>query len=100
MLYFYRIDVSEGIDFNKKSASKDCDICHSWYFLDKGFKLQPYVCNECHDVLMMSLNLDGIVILNIHCVDFCCNINGIDKSESINFLISINTDLIEKRGIL
>ena len=28
MLYFDRIDVSEGIDINKTSASKECDICH------------------------------------------------------------------------
>ena len=28
MLYFDRIDVSEGIDVNKTSASKECDICH------------------------------------------------------------------------
>ena len=34
MLYFDRI---EGIYINKKSASKECDICRYWYFLDKGF---------------------------------------------------------------
>ena len=28
MLYFNRIDVSEGIDVNKTSASKECNICH------------------------------------------------------------------------
>ena len=28
MLYFDRINVSEGIDVNKTSASKECDICH------------------------------------------------------------------------
>ena len=33
MLYFDRIDVSERIDVNKTSASKECDICHHWYFL-------------------------------------------------------------------
>ena len=27
MLYFDRIDVSEGIDVNKTSASRECDIC-------------------------------------------------------------------------
>ena len=26
-----RIDVSEGIDVNRTSESKECDICH-WYF--------------------------------------------------------------------
>ena len=29
MLYYDRIDVSEGIDVNKTSASKECDACHS-----------------------------------------------------------------------
>ena len=28
MLYYDRIEVSEGIDFNKTSASKECDVCH------------------------------------------------------------------------
>ena len=28
MLYYDRIDVPEGIDVNKTSASKECDICH------------------------------------------------------------------------
>ena len=37
MLYFDRIDVSEGIDINRASASDEFDICHCWYFLDKGF---------------------------------------------------------------
>ena len=27
MLYFDRIDISEGTDVNKTSASKECDIC-------------------------------------------------------------------------
>ena len=28
MLYFDRIDVFEGTDVNKTSASKECDICY------------------------------------------------------------------------
>ena len=28
MLCYDRIDVPEGIDVNKTSASKECDICH------------------------------------------------------------------------
>ena len=33
MLHLDRIDVSEGIDVNKTSTSKECDICHYWFFL-------------------------------------------------------------------
>ena len=28
MFYYDRIDVSKGIDVNKTSALKECDICH------------------------------------------------------------------------
>ena len=28
MLYYDRIDVAEGIDINKTSASKECIVCH------------------------------------------------------------------------
>ena len=34
MLYYDRIDVSEGIDVNKTSKPKEYDICHYWHFLD------------------------------------------------------------------
>ena len=50
MLYFDRIDVSEVTDVNKTSESKECNICHNWYFLDKGFNFQANVCNRCHDL--------------------------------------------------
>ena len=62
MLYYDRIDVSEGIDVNKTSASKECDICYCWYFLDYSFKYQANACNRCHDLLMMSINLSDIAI--------------------------------------
>ena len=64
------IEVSEGIDVNKTSASKECIICHYWYFLDKGINLQLEVCNGWHNVLMMSMNINDIAILNIHAVDY------------------------------
>ena len=51
MLCFDRIDISERIDVNK-SESKECDTCHYWYYLNKGYKFQPNVCNRCHDLLM------------------------------------------------
>ena len=96
MLCFDRIDFSEGIDVNKTSESKECDICHYWYFLNKGFKFQPNVCNRCHDLLIMSMNLSNIAILNIKGPDFRCIMNRISKNEAINFMQ--NTDLTEKNG--
>ena len=47
-------------DVNKTSESKERDICHYRYFLNKGFKFKPNACNRCHDLLMMSMNLSRI----------------------------------------
>ena len=97
MLYYDRTDVSEGIDVNKTSASKECDICHYWYFLNYSFKFQANVY-KCHDLLMMSINLSDIAILKIKGSNYCCIISLISKNEDIN--IMQNADLTEKNGIL
>ena len=65
-------------------------------FLDRGFKFQAYVCNGCHDVLMMSVNFNVIAILNINGANYRCIINGISKSDVVNLLQ--NTNLTEERG--
>ena len=52
ILYYDRTDVFLGTDTNKTNRSKERDICHYWYFLKKGFKFQPYICNRCHDSLI------------------------------------------------
>ena len=98
MQYFDRIDFSQGTAVNKTSASKECDICHYWYFLNKGFKFQPNVCNRCHDLLMMSMNLSDIAILNIKSANYCCITGRISKSATINLMQNI--DLTEKIGTL
>ena len=40
MIYYDRTDFSTGIDVNKASKAKECDICLYWYFLNKEFKFQ------------------------------------------------------------
>ena len=32
MIYYNGTDVSEGIDVNKTSESKECDVCHYCFF--------------------------------------------------------------------
>ena len=81
-LCYDRIDVSEEINIDKTTASKECNKCQYWYFLDKVFKFQPNICNGCRDVLMMSMILNGIAILNINGADYHCIITRISKSET------------------
>ena len=98
MLHYDRIDVSEGIDVNKTSASKECDICHYWYFLNDSFKFQPNVCNSCHDLLMMSINLRVIAILSINGSDYRFIISLISRTKVLKLME--NADLTQKRETL
>ena len=84
MLYYDRIDIFEGLDVNKTSASKYCHVCHYWYLLNHSFTFQTNVCNRCHDLSMMSVNLSDIAILNIKGFDYHCIICLISKHVSIN----------------
>ena len=93
MLYFDRMDVSEGTD-----ASKECDICHYWYFLNYSFKFQPNVCNRCDDLLMMSMKLSDIAILNIEGSDYHCIISLISKNKATKLMQNANST--EKSGTL
>ena len=89
MLYYDRIDASKGIEVNKTSASKECDVCHYWYFLNYSSKFQPNVCNRCDDLLTMSINVSDIATLNIKGSDYLCVIS-----------LMQNADLTEKSGTL
>ena len=40
VLQYEKFDVSEGIDVNKSSASKKCELYHYWFFKDFGINLK------------------------------------------------------------
>ena len=51
MLEYDRIDASKGTDVKKNpNSSRDCMICHYWYFLKINCRLQPKLCNGCDDL--------------------------------------------------
>ena len=58
MLKYDRIDISEGIDVNRTDRSKECTLCHYWYFLNKSFKYRP-------EVLIVMIKTTTIIIIII-----------------------------------
>ena len=88
-MFLHNHDISNITGVNKTSASNECISCHYWHFPEKAFKFQSSVCNSCHDVLavcidIMCIAINSITILNIHGVDYYCIIFGISKREAIN----------------
>ena len=60
-------------------------IFHYWFF-SHGFKFQDDVCNGCHDLTMLCLNISDIAIITVKDVDYHCIIHEISKSEAIRLL--------------
>ena len=86
MLEDDRIDISEGIDINKTNTSKECDICHYWYFLDQVFHYEPYLCNGCHDLMQKTMNFNGVAIISIKGNDYRIYFWYMSKDDAIDIL--------------
>ena len=97
MSKYEKIDVSEGIDINKTSASKECELCHYWFFKDVGFKFEEHVCNRCHDLLTMAHSLKNIAIMSAKENTFRCLLIGSSKNKALKRL---NNSVTFDRGVL
>ena len=104
MIEYKRIDISEGIDVNKTNLSKECDICHYWYFKDIGFKYEPYLCNGCHDLMQKAMSFNNIAIVyvkgNAYRIHFWYMSKHKRKRKRKAIHVMTNSSLNNKNGIL
>ena len=98
MLEYGRIDILEGIDTDKTSASKECSICHYWYFLNKNFNYDPYLCNGCHDVIQKAMSFKNVAIVSLKGNDYRIHFSYISKNDAIALMT--NSNLNDKNGVL
>ena len=97
MLQYERIGISEGIDTNKTSASKECMLCHYCHFENTGYKFESNIFNKCHDIFMTAYELKNIAILNVKGVDYRCILRGISRNKAVNIL---NSSVLEDKCVL
>ena len=81
-------------DINKTNASKECDICHYRYFLDKDFNYEPYLCNGCHDLMQKAMNFNDVAVVSIKGNDYSIHFWYMSKDDAIT--IMNNSSLNEK----
>ena len=98
MLEYDRIDISEGIDVNKTSLSKECDIRHFWYFKDIGFKYEKYLCNGYHDLMQEAMTFNNAAIAYVKGSAYRIHFWCMSKDDAINIMNGSN--LTDKRGAL
>ena len=98
MLEYDRIGILEGIDVDKTNKSKEFNICHYWYFLDKNFNYDQYLCNGCHDLMQKAMSFENDVIVSIKGNVYRIHFWYMSKNDAI--VIMTNSNLNGKNGIL
>ena len=95
MIEYDRIDLDEGIDVNKASSSRECWLCHFWYFLDKTFNYQKYYCDGCHDMSMKTVSIKNLAIVYSKGNAYSINFWNMSKDDAAN--IMHNSNVIDKK---
>ena len=98
MLEDERIHVLEGTNANKSpDKSKECDLCHYWYFLDKNVNYEPYLCNDCQDLMMKAVSFNDVAVVSVKGSDYRIHFCFMSKNDAINLL---NNSVLSNKGVL
>ena len=98
MLEYDRIDISEEIDINETNASKECKMCHYWYFKDIGFKYEPCLCDGYHGLMQKAMNFNDVAIAHVKGSAYRIHFWYMNKDDAISIIN--NPDLIDKVSVL
>ena len=61
----YRTGISERSDVIKTTESNKYHICHYWYILEKDFKYESYICNDCYGLMQKAIYFSDVAIVSI-----------------------------------
>ena len=98
MLEYGRIDISEGIDVNKTSNSRECSLCKFYYFLNKNFNYQTHLCDGCHDMSGKANSMQNVAIIYHRGNSYRVNFVFMSKNDAFNLIK--NSNIIDKKGVL
>ena len=96
MLEYEKIDISDGIDVNKSDKSKECMLCHYWYFLDTSFSYGSNLCDGCYNMMQKCNKLKNTAIAHVKESIYRICFLFMSKREAKKLL----TNLIDKKGVL
>ena len=98
MLEYDRIDIPEGVDVDNSNESKQCMLCHYWYFLDKNFSYGRYLCDGCYNIIQKLIDFKNIAIVYVKKSAFRIYFMYMSEHEAKKLMN--NSNLIDKTRFL
>ena len=90
MIEYYRIEVSERIEVNNKTnGSRECIICHYWYFIKASYIFQPKVYNGCHDLMLKAMNFNDFLVISFKGNDYRIHFLYMSKDGAKKFIMTL-----------
>ena len=86
MSQYININISEEVDLNKTSATKECEVYHYWLFKDIGFESEEHVCNRYHYVLKTGYSSENIFNLGAKGGTYRCILMCTSENEALKRL--------------
>ena len=81
-----------------KETSKECSLCKFYYFLDKNFSHEPYLCDGCYDMSLKAVSIKHLAIINHNGNHYCVNFAFISKKDAYNLIK--NAVIMGEKGTL
>ena len=85
------------IDINKTNSSKECKTCHYWY-LNIGFKYEPYICNGCDGLMQKAISFNDVAIVYVKGSAYRIHLWYMSKDNATSIMNDSN--LIDKISVL
>ena len=98
MLEYNTIDISEGIDIDNTNLSKECDICHYWYFKCIGCKYEKDLCNGCDDLMQKAMSFNNVAVSYVKRSAYRIHLWYMSKDDAISIMNGSN--LVDRKGVL
>ena len=96
MLEYDRIDFSEGIGVKEcNEMSRQCSLCKFYYFLNKNFDCQTYLCDGCHDITTKATSMQNLAIIYHEGNAYSVNFVFMSKNDAFNLIK--NSSIIDKK---
>ena len=81
-----------------KRHLRDVVFYNLYYFVDKNFSYEPFLCNGCYDISSKAVSMQNLTIINHNGNHYLVNFAFISKKDAYNLIK--NATIINKKVTL